>query len=215
MLSCTLSISCQETAVTSRFDPAIAELFAERRGHFVFESGHHGDLWLDLESLCLRPAALRSFTAELARWVKEQRTDVVCGPLVEGAFVALLVAEELGAEFVYTERLEPPANECDTNQVFQIQYRLPAVLRPTVRGRRVAIVNDVINAGSAVRGTAADLAECGAELVGIACLLTLGSAAADFARSSSTPLFHLATREMNLWPPHDCPLCQAGVATEN
>lgn len=24
-------------------------------GHFLLESGHHGDLWLDLELLCLRP----------------------------------------------------------------------------------------------------------------------------------------------------------------
>lgn len=201
--------------MTSRFDPALAELFAVRRGHFVFESGHHGDLWLDLEKLCLRPATLRPFTAELARWVEEQRADVICGPLVEGAFVALLVAEKLTAEFVYTERLDPPASERDNNQLFPIRYRLPAALRPTVRGRRVAIVNDVINAGSAVRGTSADLVECGAELAGIACLLTLGDAAADFALSCSVPLFQLATREMNLWPPQDCPLCEAGVAIDN
>ena len=29
-----------------------------RRGHFLLESGHHGNLWLDLNSLFLRPAAL-------------------------------------------------------------------------------------------------------------------------------------------------------------
>lgn len=193
---------------------AISELFAARRGHFVFESGHHGDLWLELERLCLRPQALRPAVAELARWVGEQRADIVCGPLVEGAFVALMVADELAAEFVYAERIEPPANERDNSQLFPIHYRLPASLRATVRGRRVALVNDVINAGSAVRGTAAELAECGAELVGIACLLTLGSAAADFAGQCNVPLFQLATREMNLWSPQECPLCRAGVAIE-
>ena len=26
-----------------------------RRGHFLLESGHQGDRWLDLELLCLRP----------------------------------------------------------------------------------------------------------------------------------------------------------------
>ena len=31
---------------------------------------------------------------------------VVCGPLAEGAFVVLLVATELGVDFMYTERLE-------------------------------------------------------------------------------------------------------------
>jgi len=196
-------------------DRAISELFAAQRGHFVFESGHHGDLWLELETLCLRPHALRPFVAEFARWVHEQRAEVICGPLVEGAFVAMMVADELAAEFVYAERFEPPANEHDNSQLFPIQYRLPASLRQTVRGRRVALVNDVINAGSAVRGTAVGLVECGAELVGIACLMSLGTAAADFARQCGAPLFQLSAREMNLWPPQDCPLCRAGVAIDN
>jgi hypothetical protein len=34
------------------------QLGPPRRGHFVLESGHHGNLWLDLNSLFLRPAAL-------------------------------------------------------------------------------------------------------------------------------------------------------------
>jgi hypothetical protein len=38
-----------------------------------------------------------------------------------------------------------------------VKYRIPPALRSQVRGKRVAIVNDVINAGSAVRGTFLDL----------------------------------------------------------
>ncbi len=173
----------------------------------MFESGHHGDLWLELERLCLRPGVVRPLAAELARWVGEQRAEVVCGPLVEGAFVALLVAEELGVEFVYAERFENRENR----GLFPVEYRLPAALREAVRGRRVAIVNDVVNAGSAVRGTAADLVACGAEIVGIACLMTLGEAAAKIAEQYGVPLFRLAAREANLWTPAECPLCRAGV----
>jgi orotate phosphoribosyltransferase len=193
----------------------ISHLFAERRGHFVFESGHHGDLWLELERLCLRPAILRPFAARLARWVREQQAEIACGPLNEGAFLALLVAAELDVEFVYTERFAPPPTDRDTTQLFPVEYRLPAVLQDIVQGRRVAIVNDVINAGSAVRGTAANLAIHGAQLVGITCLLTLGPAAQEFARQLSVPLHQLAARDMNLWTPLDCPLCRDGVPTDN
>jgi hypothetical protein len=28
----------------------VLELLSARNGHFLLESGHHGDLWLDLES---------------------------------------------------------------------------------------------------------------------------------------------------------------------
>jgi orotate phosphoribosyltransferase len=189
-------------------DQDISHLFAERRGHFVFESGHHGDLWLELEQVCLRPTILRPFVAQLARWVREQQAEIVCGPLNEGAFLAMLVAAELDVEFVYTERFAPPPSDRDTSQLFPVEYRLPAALQSIVHGRRVAIVNDVINAGSAVRGTAANLAAHGAQLVGITCLLTLGPAAQDFARQLSVPLHQLATRDMNLWTPDECPLCQ-------
>lgn len=196
-------------------DQSISKLFAERRGHFVFESGHHGELWLELERLCLRPAILRPFVAQLTDWVRQQQAEIICGPLVEGAFLAMLVAADLGVEFIYTERFAPPQTDRDAPQLFPVEYRLPAVLHDVVQGRRVAIINDVINAGSAVRGTAANLTAHGARLVGITCLLTLGPVAQSLADQLAVPLYQLAARDMNLWPPPDCPLCQAGVATEN
>lgn len=64
-----------------------------------------GSIW---EGLCLRPAQVRTFAAELARRVAAYRIDAVCGALNEGAFVALMVASELDVEFSYTERFAPP-----------------------------------------------------------------------------------------------------------
>src|SRR5437867_1326114 len=136
----------------------VVSLLAMRKGHFQLESGHHGDLWLDLELLCLRPKAVRRFAAELARRLSRHDVGAVCGPLVEGAFVALMVASELDVEFSYSERF---AN-LQSDALYPVEYRIPRALRATVRRRRVAIVNDVINAGSAVRGTFADLKACGA-----------------------------------------------------
>jgi orotate phosphoribosyltransferase len=185
----------------------IGELVSACRGHFVFESGHHGDVWLELERLCVRPRVVRPLAAELAKRLATLRVNVVCGSLVEGAFVALLVAEELGAEFCYAERIE----HHESGGLYPVEYRLPAVLREKVCGRRVAIVNDVINAGSAVRGAAADLQACGAELAGIACLMTLGGAAEAIAHEHSVPLHALATQEIGLWTPDECPLCLKGM----
>jgi hypothetical protein len=70
----------------------LLELFAGRRGHFVLESGHHGELWLDLELLFVDPERVRPFAAALARALARYDVEAVCGPLVEGAFVALRVA---------------------------------------------------------------------------------------------------------------------------
>ena len=77
------------------FQKEVAALLPWRKGHFKFESGHHGDTWLNLELLCLQPEPVEQLAAVLADCLSEQRPDVVCGPLVEGAFVALMVARRL------------------------------------------------------------------------------------------------------------------------
>jgi orotate phosphoribosyltransferase len=40
-------------------DAQFWELLAARQGHFKLESGHHGDLWLDLDQLLGQPARLQ------------------------------------------------------------------------------------------------------------------------------------------------------------
>lgn len=181
-----------------------------RRGHFRLESGHHGDRWFGLDALFLRPQALGRPAADLARLLAAAHPEVICGPLVGGAFLAQLVAAALGAEFVYTERSAAPAGA----GLYGARYHLPTGLRASVHGRRVAIVDDIINAGSAIRATAAELAACGARTVAFGALLTLGTAGADFAAGEQLPLMSLAQQGSGLWSPEGCPLCAAGIPLE-
>ncbi len=189
----------------------VLELLSARRGHFLLESGHHGDRWLDLESLCLHPRRVQIVAAELAESLSRLEVDAVCAPLVEGAFVGLMVASLLNTQFTYSERF---ARSTDSG-LFPAGYRVPAPLREGLRGKRVAIVNDVINAGSAVRCTFDDLQNCGAIVVAIGTLLVLGTAAPAFASGKGVPLMSIATLPNNLWTPSECPLCISGVPLED
>jgi orotate phosphoribosyltransferase len=191
-------------------DDKILSLVRGRRGHFQLESGHHGDLWLELEALCLRPRELQPFAVRLAAALRKYRVEVVCGPLVEGAYVALLVSLELGCEFVYAERFVSPSRE----GLFPVEYRFPKALRSAVKGKRVAIVNDVISAGSAVRGAFFDLQSIGAEVVVIGALLGLGDSIEKFAGENHIALELLQRMPHNLWTPEGCPLCAAGEPIE-
>jgi len=184
----------------------LAGILRERHGHFELESGHHSDLWLDLESLFVRPSAVRPLAAELARRLRPYDIDVVCGPLVEGAFMGLLVAEELGADFVYAERR--PRRE--GAELFPFAYRIPDALR-NLQNRRAAIANDVINAGSAVRGALQDLEACGARVVVIGTLLALGSRGVQLAQEAAVPLESLETEDVSVWAPAECPLCSSAT----
>jgi orotate phosphoribosyltransferase len=157
--------------------------------------------------LYLRPERVQPLAKQLAAQLKKYRLDAVCGPLNEGAFVALTVAAELNVEFTYAERFV----DAQRRGLYPVQYRLPGALREKVRGQRVAIVNDVINAGSAVRGTFRDLEACGARPVAVAALLVLGTSAATFASEKSMALESLETRPNTLWTPSECPLCASGI----
>jgi orotate phosphoribosyltransferase len=187
----------------TRIAAEVLDAASMTRGHFRYESGHHGDLWLDLETLFVDPRRARRWAAALARRAAAARPEIVCGPLTGGAFLAQLIAVELGADFVFAERLVLADGS--------VRYRIPDPLRGTMRGRRVLLADDAVNAGSAVLSTLTDLLRCGAEPAGFACLLTLGEAASRIAAQHGAPLFRLAALERGMWQPRDCPLCAAGT----
>src|SRR5215211_4215492 len=83
---------------------AFLDLVDARTGHFSLESGHHSGLWLDLDNLFASPRPLEPFVARLTAMLRTHAPEIVCGPLVGGAFLAQLVSRELDAEFCYTER---------------------------------------------------------------------------------------------------------------
>jgi orotate phosphoribosyltransferase len=185
-------------------------LLDARRGHFALESGHHGELWLELDALFMRPTPVARFAAELARRLVPAEVQAVCGPLVGGALLAQAVATRLDVEFFYAKPLaaDPAAG------LYAVRYRLPAPMRARAAGLEVAIVDDVVNAGSATRATYAELREVGARPVAIATLLTLGTAVPEFAREHGLALASLAALPNSLWEPAACPLCAAGIPLE-
>jgi orotate phosphoribosyltransferase len=176
-----------------------------RAGHFVLESGYHTDEWWDLESLTQRPVALMPYVQALAARMKEYGPEVVCGSLIEGAFIALLVASQLSCDFAYASRFPG-----ETDELFPVSYRIPGALRPLVKGKRVLVVNDVISAGSAVRGTIEDLRQLGATILGVGSLFVLGEKFVEFCRQQNLPLIALFRQAQHLWEKRDCPLCAAG-----
>jgi len=185
----------------------VSRLLSRREGHFALESGHHGSLWLDLELLFLHPERVRPLAVALSEKLARHRVGAVCGPLVEGAFVGWMVASELGVPFSYAEQ----ALKSGAQSLFPVGYRIPDALRSQVRGERVAVVDDVINAGSAVRGTLEDLEACGAVPVAVGTLAILGDAAHELVATHAVSFETLASFPNEIWNPASCPLCAEGV----
>ena len=185
-------------------------LLAGRRGHFQMESGYHSAQWFELEPLLAQRERLRPFVAELAKRLGAHRIDAVCGPMTGGAKLAEMIAGELNVAHFHTDRFVPTV----ASGLFPVKYRLPPEQRETVRGKTVAIVDDAISAGSAVRGSYTDLLAHGARPVALGALFVLGDAATRFAADQGLALEGIARMDFGMWKPSECPLCQAGVGVE-
>jgi orotate phosphoribosyltransferase len=182
-----------------------------RQGHFVLESGYHTDLWLTLDAVFVDPGRIAPLVAALAEKIRLHTVSAVCGPLLGGAFLAQAIASTLGAGFYYTE----PGGASPEPGLFKAVYRLPPELSRRVRGERVAVVDDVISAGSSVRATIAALADAGASTVVVGALMVLGDTGMAHFAGQGVPVETLGRREFSLWKPADCPLCRKGRPFED
>jgi orotate phosphoribosyltransferase len=172
------------------------------------ESGLHSALWLDLDGVFASPARVDPYVLALAGALRPYQLDVVCGSLMGGAFLAQRLAQQLGTEFWYTE----PA-PIDGDGLFRARYRLPAAFRNRLNRPRVALVDDVMSAGSSLRATHAEVHGI-TDVAAIGTLLQLGAIGADYFKSIGLPVHAVARQPFEMWAPADCPQCAAGVPIE-
>jgi orotate phosphoribosyltransferase len=168
-----------------------------RTGHFVYESGHHGDTWLELQSLVAESRRLQALAGRLAELLAPYRAEVVCGPLAGGAFVAHCVAQSLDARFVYARR--------DVTGTAP-RYVLAAEL--DLAGKRALVVDDAINVGSAVTACVGELAARGCSVTALGSVFVCAPAGEHVGTLLGLPqefLFKVPTR---VWAASDCPHCR-------
>jgi orotate phosphoribosyltransferase len=189
----------------------LVRLVAGRRGHFRMESGYHSELWFDLSGLFNEPTRVEPMARALAHQLAAHRIDAVCGPVTGGALLAEMVAAELKIPSVIAERIAPGAQA----GLFPVSYRVVDAQRAGARGKRIAIVDDAISAGSAVRGTHADLVALGAHPVALGALLMFGEAILPFAAANQLAVEAMARLPFGMWKPTECPLCRAQEPLEN
>jgi orotate phosphoribosyltransferase len=193
-------------------DPSgVLDRIGARRGHFRMESGLHAALWFDLAQLFVDPKTLDPIVAELAMKLRPHGVDAVCGPLVGGGLVAQLLARRLDIECYFTERVRTG----DDSRLFSARYQLPPGVREQVGGKRMAIVDDVMSAGSSLRATMDDLTAHGAVIVVVGALFVLGSKGAEFFAHHGLAVESAGQSAFDMWPAEACPLCAAGSAVED
>jgi orotate phosphoribosyltransferase len=178
----------------------LVQLVQPSHGHFDLGIGFHGDVWLDLDLLFLQPAVLHQPIRWMAERLREHAVDAVCGPLEGGAFLAYAVADLMAAVFLPGYRTP--------GQV--AGYHLGPV-PGGIEGWRVGIVDDAVNAGTAVLACAEALRSQGAVPVAVASLLALGDARITIPDGLGVPFHPAAIVPARTWPAAQCQLCAEGI----
>jgi len=172
--------------------------------HFVYISGHHGSGWVDKDAIFLRLDRVRRLTQLLADAVSAIQPEILCGPAVGGLIVAQWTAFALGLPAVFAEH--------DVRRLID-ELRGPFGLHRgfnrQVAGRRVLVVDDIVNTGQSVRQTVSAVRAAGGSVLAAAALVDRGNV--DAAGLGVPEYVYLLEYSIPNWPAAECPLCKAQV----
>jgi orotate phosphoribosyltransferase len=75
-------------------------------------------------------------------------------------------------------------------------------------GKKVLVVDDVINAGSATLATLEEVRACGGTPVAVAALMIRAAARGDVAAKAGIPVESVIALDWNIWKAAQCPVCE-------
>jgi orotate phosphoribosyltransferase len=172
--------------------------------HFVYISGDHGSGWVAKDLIFIDLDRVKRLAQLLAGIVKKFDAEVLCGPSTGGLIVAQWTAHELGRLAVFTEH-DPAHKKSEIRGRFGLHRGYDKL----VRGKRVLVVDDVVNTGLSVRQTAEAVTAAGGDVVAAACLVHRGNV--DAAGIGVPEYAYLMEYDIPNWKAIECPLCKAGV----
>jgi orotate phosphoribosyltransferase len=172
--------------------------------HFVYISGDHGSGWIDKDAIYPHTERIERLCRDMANVIRSWNAEAICGPATGGLIVAEWTAHELGVLSVFAEH--DPASPDGTPRG---RFILRRGYNRLVSGRRVLVVDDIVNTGLSLRQTAEAVRSAGGEVVGAACLISRGNV--DAAGLGVSRYQYLLEYKIPAWPAAACPLCRAGV----
>ncbi len=179
--------------------------------HFVYVTGEHGDGWIDKDAIFPYTDRISRLAELLAEALAERDLDVVCGPATGGLVVSQWTAHHLSLLSVFCdhgkERGYHPAKAAPG------PLRPPFVLKRgydrLVNGKRVLVVDDVVNTGESIAETVRAVRAAGGDPVTVAAICTRGNASPDALECDD--VVYLTEVEIPSWPAEQCRLCRDAV----
>lgn len=165
--------------------------------HIVYTSGRHGSTYVNKDAVYPDTARVAELCAMIAEQAAGKGIEVVCGPATGGIILSTWTGHHLGVPAVYAEK--DPAG----GMILKRGYD------KVVAGKRVLVVEDIVNTGGSLRETVDAVRTAGGTVVAATALCNRGGVLAkEVGAPELTSLVHL---DLDSWTAAECPLCRDGV----
>ncbi len=180
----------------------VIDLFVETgaylKGHFRLTSGLHSSEYLQCALVLQHPrhaeALGRALAEGVARLAGGRPIETVVSPAMGGLIIGHEVARALGARHIFTER------DADRKMVLRRGFALRA-------GESAVVIEDVVTTGGSSLEVVEVLKAAGAEVLAAGSIIDRSGGRADLG----LPRVALATLNVVVWEPAQCPLCAQGL----
>lgn len=162
-------------------------------GHFLLTSGLHSPYYVEKFQFLQYPEHTARLCKEMADFFKNEKIEVVVGPVTGGILLAHEVGKNLGTRAIFTER-----------ENGKMTLRRGFVINP---GERVLIVEDIVSTGGSVKEVIDVVKEHEGNLIGVGMIVDRSGGNVDFG----VPSHSLLQLEVTTYQPDNCPLCQKGM----
>jgi orotate phosphoribosyltransferase len=165
--------------------------------HFVSINGWHSSGWIDKDAINPDPRQISELCEMLAQAISPFDAEIVCGPAEGGLIVSLWTGYHAGLPSVFVEHEAAHGAELRGRFIFRRGYDL------RVQGKRVVVVDDVVNTGHSIRQTVEAIQAAGGTVVGIGAYIDRGNVTA--VDLGGFPYVYLLQWKIPSWPESETP----------
>jgi orotate phosphoribosyltransferase len=171
-------------------------------GHYVYTSGKHGEAYVNKDAVYPHTLETSLLCRNIARAFLVDKVEAVVGPTLGGVILSQWVSHhlrELTAHRVFAVYAEK------TGEGFVVSRGYDSFLS----GRRVLVVEDILNTGGSARKVVEAVKAVGGLPVGVGALCNRGGVTA--AGLGVEKLVSLTNIPLKAWDEKSCPLCRNNI----